>query len=111
MRFRKYKLYSVGFLTLMTHEAEANKSFSFRLKLHPVIFFFQKLCLFTIGFGVPINQNLAWGLNSWQSTIQTWWDEGVDFDFSAFDPIQTNYTHVRYIFYHHSNFFSLANMF
>ena len=38
---------------------------------------------------------MALGLDTWETTIQTWWDEREEFEWGVINNATFNYSHVR----------------
>ena len=39
--------------------------------------------MYTVGYGISVGQNLAWGYPTWDAAIQGWFDEVVDFQYGV----------------------------
>ena len=56
---------------------------------------FNAVAIHNIGYGLRMNQNMALGLDSWNTTLYTWFNELHGFEWGNPNPPRHNYSQVR----------------
>ena len=56
---------------------------------------YNRYVTLNLGYGLRINQNMALGLDDWNTTLYTWFNELYDFEWGNPNPPRHNYSHVR----------------